>query len=148
MSPEVGDMEGATNVSLEELAEKYVRTWDVASPGGLVDEVMAPGVVDHQPMGPPAGVEGVKRDIAVYHAAFPDLTLTCEDYVIGRDRVAVRWSATGTHEGAELGVPATHRRVQLHGIDILRIENGRVVERWGQFNGLDMMQQLTAPTSQ
>jgi predicted ester cyclase len=147
MSPEVGHMESATNVSLEELAEKYVRTWDVASQGDLVDEVMAPGVVDHQPIGPPAGVEGVKRDIAVYHAAFPDLTVTREDHVIGGDRIAVRWSATATHEGADLGVPPTHRRVQLHGIDILRIENGRVAERWGEFNGLDMMQQLTAPSS-
>lgn len=138
------DVEVRTN--LQALVEKYVRTWDSHSEAGLVDEVMAPDVVDHQPVGAADGVEGVKRDIATYHAAFPDLTLTCEDYVLGEDRVAVRWSATGTHEGNGLGMPPTHRRVQLHGIDILRVENGRVAERWGQFNGLEMMQQLTAPS--
>ena len=135
------------NVSLEELVDKYVRTWDARSESSLVDEVMAPDVVDHQPVGAADGAEGVKRDIAVYHAAFPDLALTCEDYILGEDRVAVRWSATGTHAGEGLGMPPTHRRVQLHGIDILRIAQGRVVERWGQYNGLDMMQQLTAPSS-
>jgi len=38
----------------------------------------------------------------------------------------------------------THQRVRLHGIDLLRIGEGKVVERWGEFNGLEMMQQLTA----
>lgn len=139
-------MGAEANVSLQELVEKYVRTWDARSESSLVDEVMAPDVVDHQPVGAPDGAAGVKRDIAAYHAAFPDLALTCEDYIIGKDLVAVRWSATGTHAGDGLGMPPTHRHVQLHGIDILRIAQGRVVERWGQFNGLDMMQQL-APAS-
>ena len=140
-------MDPAMNASLPELVEKYVRTWDARSDGSLVDEVMAPDVVDHQPVGSADGVEGVKRDIAVYHAAFSDLALRCEDYIIGEDRVAVRWSARGTHDGDGLGMPPTHRQVELHGIDILRIAHGRVAERWGQFNGLDMMQQLTAPSS-
>ncbi|HYO39213.1 MAG TPA: ester cyclase [Nocardioidaceae bacterium] len=139
-------MEAAPNVSsLQKLVEKYVRTWDARAEAGLVDEVIAPDVVDHQSVGPADGVKGVKRDIATYHAAFPDLELTCEDYIIGEDRVAVRWSATGTHEGDGLGMPPTHRQVRLHGVDILRIAEGRVTERWGEFNGLDMMQQLTAP---
>jgi steroid delta-isomerase-like uncharacterized protein len=140
-------MEVATNTAVQELVEKYVRTWDARSDDSLVDEVMAPDVIDHQPVGGADGVAGVKRDIALYHAAFPDLALVCEDYVLGEDRVAVRWSATGTHEGDGLGVPATHRRVRLHGIDILRIADGRVAERWGEFNGLDMMRQLTGPAA-
>ena len=73
---------------------------------------------------------------------FPDLTLSCDDTVASGDKVAVRWTATGTHEGDQLGVPATHRKVTLTGIDIVRIANGRVVERWGEGNGLEMMQQI------
>jgi len=41
---------------------------------------------------------------------FPDLTLTCDDIVASGNKVAVRWTATGTHEGDQLGVPATQRR--------------------------------------
>ena len=59
------------------------------------------------------------------------------------DPAAVRWSAAGTHEGDGLGVPATHRRVRLTGIDILRVQDGRIVERWGETNGLEMMQQVS-----
>ena len=140
-------MEPAVTTSLQELVENYVRTWDARSASSLIDEVMAADVVDHQSIGPADGVRGVKRDIATYHAAFSDLALTCEDYILGEDRIAVRWSATGTHDGDGLGMPPTHRRVALHGIDILRIAHGRVAERWGEFNGLDMMQQLTAPSS-
>jgi predicted ester cyclase len=136
------------DADLQELVGKYVRTWDARAEDGLVDEVMAPEVIDHQPVGDADGVAGVKRSIATYHAAFPDLALTCEDYLIAGDRVAVRWSATGTHDGDGLGMPPTHRRVHLHGIDILRVVNGRVAERWGEFNGLDMMQQLTAPSTE
>jgi predicted ester cyclase len=41
-------------------------------------------------------------------------------------------------------MPATGRRVTLTGIDILRIVDGRIVERWGEFNGAEMLQQLGA----
>ena len=140
-------MDHPKDASLNELVEAYVRMWDARSESSLVDEVMAPDVVDHQPVGPADGVEGVRRDIAMYHAAYSDLALSCEDYILGEDRVAVRWSATGTHDGDGLGMPPTNRRVELHGIDLLRIAQGRVAERWGEFNGLDMMQQLTAPSS-
>ena len=96
-------MEHARDASLQDLVEKYVRTWDASSDSSLVDEVMAPDVIDHQPVGPSDGVQGVKRDIAIYHATFSDLALSCEDYVLGEDRVAVRWRASGTHDGDGLG---------------------------------------------
>jgi predicted ester cyclase len=44
-----------------------------------------------------------------------------------------------------MGMPATGRRVTLSGIDILRIAGGRIVERWGEFNSGEMLQQLGAP---
>ena len=49
---------------------------------------------------------------------------------------------TGTHEGDQLGVPVTHRSVRMTGIDIIRVENGQIVERWGEWNGLELMQQI------
>jgi predicted ester cyclase len=72
------------------------------------------------------------------------LHVSTDDVVISGDRVVVRWTATGTHEGDQLGVPATHRQVRMTGIDILRIEDGRIVERWGETNGLELMEQITS----
>jgi predicted ester cyclase len=109
----------------------------------LAEDLFHQDVVDHnlQP-GQGPGLPGVKHVIGLYHEVFPDLSLTCDDIVAAGDKVAVRWTATGTHEGDQLGVPATHRKVTLTGIDIVRIADGRIAERWGEGNGLEMRQQI------
>ena len=130
---------------LNELAHDYVRLWDVDAPGGVADRIYARDVVDHNPqVGQGPGLEGIKQLVGVYHAVFPDLHVSTDDVVLSGDRVVVRWTGTGTHEGDQLGVPATHRQVRLTGIDILRIDDGRIVERWGETNGLEMMEQITS----
>ena len=128
---------------LRALADKYVRVWDVDAPTDLANEVYASDVVDHNPQpGQGPGLEGVLQIVALYQAVFPDLRLTTDDVIISGDRIAVRWTAVGTHEGDQLGVPATHRQVRLTGIDMLYTRDGRVEERWGEANGLEMMQQV------
>jgi predicted ester cyclase len=115
------------------------------APAGTADRVYAPDVVDHNPLpGQGPGLDGIKQLVAVYHAVFPDLSVSTDDVVSSDDRVAVQWTATGTHQGDQLGVPPTGKQVRLTGIDILRIQDGRVVERWGETNGLEMMQQNTS----
>ena len=127
------------------VVDGFCRTWDVEAPDGLIDEIYAPDVVDHNPQpGQSAGIDGVKMIIGLYHAVFPDLRVTNDDMLVEGNRGTLRWSATATHEGDQLGIPATHRTVRLTGIDIVRIEHGQVVERWGESNGLEMMQQLGA----
>jgi len=131
------------------IVDAYCRTWDVDAPDDLIDEVYAADVVDHNPQpGQEAGIDGVKMIIGLYHAVFPDLHVTNDDMLIDGNRGTLRWSATGTHEGDQLGVPATHKSVRLTGIDILKVEHGQVVERWGEANGLEMMQQLGANRSE
>lgn len=126
------------------IARDYVLAWDVAAPPDLVDRLYAPDVVDHNPQpGQGAGVEGIKQVIGLYHEVFPNLTLSCDDVLVAGDRIAIRWSATGSHEGGGLGVPPTHRTVRLTGIDIVRIEGDVIAERWGEANTLEMMAQLT-----
>jgi steroid delta-isomerase-like uncharacterized protein len=125
------------------LAEQYRHVWDADAPRDLVDQVFARDVVDHNPQpqqGP--GREGIRQVLQVWHGAFPDLRVSTEDVVVSGDRVVLRWSGTGTHEGDQLGAPATHRQVRMTGIDILRVDEGRIVERWGESNELQVMQQL------
>jgi predicted ester cyclase len=130
---------------IHEIVEQYGQTWDVGAPPGLIDKVLAADVVDHNPQpGQAPGIEGMRNQITRYQAAFPDLHLSNDDIIISGERAALRWSATGTHEGDQLGVPATDNTVQFTGIDILRIQNGRVVERWGEANSLEVMQQIQA----
>lgn len=69
-----------------------------------------------------------------------------EDIVIDTksQKIAIRWSATGTHRGKFLGVPATGRKIRFAGIEIIEIGNGQVIARWGEWDGLDIREQLTS----
>jgi predicted ester cyclase len=54
----------------------------------------------------------------------------------------VRWSAVMTHTGDHLGVPASHKKVEISGITIARIDDGKIVEGWDNWDQLALMQQI------
>jgi steroid delta-isomerase-like uncharacterized protein len=111
-----------------------------------LDEVVAPDAVDHDPYNPHAqeGLEGAKRTIAMYREAFPDLSFEIEDQIAEGDKVVTRWTGTGTHEGALMGVEPTGTRSSTTGIAIDRIEDGKIVESWGNWDTLGLMQSIGA----
>jgi steroid delta-isomerase-like uncharacterized protein len=77
------------------------------------------------------------------HGAFPDMKITLEDAFGADDKVVVRWSAVMTHTGDHLGIPATNKKVRISGITIVRIENGKIVQGWDNWDQLALMQQLS-----
>ena len=99
-----------------------------------LDDIFDPQLVNHgadpaEPLGA-YHFEQVFRNLV---DACSDLRVTIEDQIAEGDKVAVRWSDIGTHTGgSHLGVPATGKQIILTGIDILRIRDGRVVERWSE----------------
>ncbi len=134
-------------MSVEEHKAIQRRVYELFSSGNLaaLEEVIAPDAVDHnaQP-GMATGLEGVRQTLGMFRATFPDLRFTAEDMLAEGDRVAARITATGTHRGEFQGLPPTGKQVTISGIEIVRIANGRVVERWGQFDFLGLLQQLGA----
>jgi serine phosphatase RsbU (regulator of sigma subunit)/predicted ester cyclase len=103
-----------------------------------VDEFMAPDYVEHAehavPPGSRPGRDSVKHRVALYYGAFPDWKVTLHD-IFGRgDRVAYRWSASGTHLGEWAGIPPTGLHMTAGGITILRIAGGRFVEGWASLD--------------
>jgi steroid delta-isomerase-like uncharacterized protein len=88
---------------------------------------------------------GVTELFRMYRAAFPDLRMEAEDVLVDGDRVVARVRATGTHQGAFMGMRATGRSVDVQLIDIIRFgDDGLAHEHWGVFDALGMMQQLGA----
>ncbi len=61
-----------------------------------------------------------------------------------KNKVAVRWTATGTQRGEFLGFAPSEKRITFRGIEIVRIHNGQIIERWGEWNGIELLQQLGA----
>lgn len=111
----------------------------------VADEVIAADVTNHNLVpGQPPGRDGMRQDVENFRGAFPDLEIATEQIVAEGDAAVVRWTARGTHRGELMGIPPTGARVTITGIDILRIANGQIVERWGEFDGLGLMQQLGA----
>ncbi len=110
----------------------------------VFDETNAPEYVDHAAIpGQGPGAEGYKQAVQMTRAAFPDLHLTIDDMIAEGDRVVTRWTARGTHQGEYFGIPATGKPVEITGINIGRIVNGKVVENWQNSDQLGLMQQLS-----
>ena len=110
------------------------------------DEFLAPDFVEHEelPPGMPSGREGVKQLTATIRSAFPDFKATIDDMVAEDDKVVLRMTWRGTHQGEFMGVPPTGRNVSFGVIDIIRIAGGKFVEHWGQMDSMGLMQQLGA----
>jgi steroid delta-isomerase-like uncharacterized protein len=109
------------------------------------DEIMAQDYIDHGAMPEQApGLEGFKRKGAMWVAAVPDLVVRTKDLFAEGDRVAVRWTAEGTHQGTLLGIPPRGRRFHFAGMSIFRLAEGKVAEQWEAWDKLDLMQQLGA----
>ncbi len=75
--------------------------------------------------------------------AFPDIKITIEDVFGADDKVTLRWSAVMTHTGDQLGMPATNKKVQITGISVAQIENGKIIRGWDNWDQLGLMQQLS-----
>ncbi len=123
-----------------EMAELFNHTGNLDA----VEEIISPDYVSYEPTsGETRGIEGARQFAATFRQAFPDLQNTIEDMVAEGDRVVVRFRARGTHEGeTEAFGPATGKRMDITGITIKRVSEGKIAEAWTNFDALGMMQQL------
>ena len=126
---------------------EYERIWVEGLNSGDVsaaDRAFTPECTIHM-TGVPQPVEGIgawKELVQGLLTAFPDLHFTIEDQIEDGDRVALRWRATGTQRGPFGPVPATNRPIEIDGIIFDLLENGKVRERWEQWDQAVMLQQL------
>jgi steroid delta-isomerase-like uncharacterized protein len=141
-----GHRKEASSMSAEESKAIVRRFWGVWEDGNidLVDELLAPDYVNHTPATPdqPAGPEGVKEVVAMFRSGMPDLTVIIEDMIAEGDKVAVRYTLEGTHEGELFGIPSTGQRLTIKSIAVERVSGGKIREHWRITDSLDMMQQL------
>jgi steroid delta-isomerase-like uncharacterized protein len=106
-------------------------------------ELAVEDYVEHDPFpGQGNGRTDLQRRVETLLGAFAPCSFVLEDVVAADDRVVVRWTSTGTHSGEFLGMPATHRDYTISGIDIHRLESGRMAEHWHVVDQLSQLQQL------
>lgn len=123
---------------IESLRERLLETRDPA----VVDEFFAAGFVSHNmPPGLPQGPEGVKRFLGLFEQV-GDLDVTIDELICEDDRVAVATTTSGVHDTEVFGIAPTGRRLSVTGIDLLRIEDGLIVEHRGLTDTVGLMRQL------
>lgn len=108
-----------------------------------VDRYLAPDFVYHDPFpGFASDREGLRQAAQVFRQGFPDWHSQVQALIAEGDLVTERFTARGTHQGEFMGVPASGREVTLAGINIFRVQDGKLVERWGRLDDLGLLQQL------
>ena len=90
----------------------------------------------------PLDADGHKGFMSALLTAFPDSRFVVDDVIAEGNKVAVRHRLQGTHQAELQGVPATGKQVEVNGIVIFRIENGKIAEAWLNADIMGMMQQL------
>jgi steroid delta-isomerase-like uncharacterized protein len=111
----------------------------------LIDELCAENFMEHEELpGVKPNREGVKQFFKMYRTAFPDLNFKIEQMIAKDDKVVTYLTITGTQKAEFMGMPASGKKINLKGIDIVRFKDGKAVEHWGVTDTMTMMHQIGA----
>ena len=130
---------------LKALERHFFEEWNKgkAAAMAVIDELCDANLVFHGGVGEEIrGIKEFKKTMGEMYDAFPDNHMTLDDIIIEGDKAAIRYTVTGTHKGAFMGIPPTNKKVTSSAIEIDRIVNGKVVEGWAKMDTLGFMQQL------
>jgi steroid delta-isomerase-like uncharacterized protein len=107
------------------------------------DDLVKEDFIELDPLpGQAQGREGLKAILAALFSAFPDMHWTVQEVVAEGAKVVTRFVWTGTHRGPFLGIPATGRSVEVKGVVIDRLEDGKMADSRILMDTFSLMQQL------
>jgi len=132
-------------MSLEEnkdIVRRYQEAYNTKDFEALAEVLAADVITPNIISGMPPGIEGAKAVHQKTLLGMPDYYTTIEDLIAEGDKVVARVTMTGTHTGNFYGIAPTGRRVNLTSIYIVRIANGKIVEHWGEEDGVAVLKQL------
>ena len=118
---------------------------EVANMGNMamIDELISDSFMEHEQV--PGGAQGkdaVKGWFTMLHSGMPDVKFTIIDMVAHGDKVWTYYKMTGTQSGEFMGMPASGKKIEVNGVDIVQFKDGKAIAHWGVSQDLQMMQQL------
>jgi steroid delta-isomerase-like uncharacterized protein len=125
----------------------YLQKWvDSVNDGNVsvADQVFHPDCIVHINGNAQRdlSVDSFKQMLSGLLGAFPDLHFTINDHFTAADKVTTRWTANGTNTGSFGEMPATGKVVEIEGLIIDQVIDGKVAHRWELWDQMAMMQQL------
>jgi predicted ester cyclase len=108
-------------------------------------ELLANNVINHSaPDGMPNGIESFYYFLnEVLRKGFPDMRVEILEQLAERDLVTTRKVISATHTGEIFGIAPSHKKVRINVIDIIRLQDGKYAEHWGQSNFTDVLKQIS-----
>ena len=129
------------------LARKFFRMFELGDPG-MADDIVAADYYNHDAPNPNLGLEGVKAGVTGFKNSLPDAKHRIAFQIVEGDKVATRYTWSGTHQGEYFGIPATGKQVKWTVTTTFKIADGKIHEAWINYDRLGVMQQLGVnPTS-
>lgn len=132
----------ANNAIAVRFFEAVWNRWDYS----VLNTLIAPDALDHSTAGglpkTERGSESFRNIVSMFRHAMPDIHLSIEDEIYTDDRVVHRWVLEGTDTGGVMGMPQSGKRLRFTGTTIVRMEDGKIAERWANLDELGLLQQL------
>jgi steroid delta-isomerase-like uncharacterized protein len=135
----------STAIKNKEGARAFTAAWDANKVDDCV-KMMDANYIEHQMMpGQRPGVEGFKEMFKQYHTSFPDMKTEIISILAEGDMVGMLEHMTGTNTGEMMGMPATGKKIDVTGVDWVRMKDGKAVEHWGYMDMGKFMSDLGMP---
>lgn len=128
----------------KELGRQFMETvigkgdWDLGA------KIVSPDVVMIHPSSPEpvAGIEAVKGMLLGFRAGLPDMSMTVEDAIGEDDRAVILWRLRATHTADLFGLPATGKAIEMPGMSVFRVADGKIVHDIVSEDTMGLMRQL------
>jgi predicted ester cyclase len=124
----------------------YTHVWDeIINKGKLElfnDSNFTKNVVMHEGPSDVVGIDSARAYYANYLTGFSNITFTIKDVFGQGNKIVKYWNFKGTHTGVFFGIQATGKTVDLDGVTLVRMENGKIAEERDILDNLEFMQQL------
>ncbi len=122
---------------IQTFTENFWNKHDIA----VIEKYIASDFIIHFDDGD-QNFEQYKGICQAYFAAFPDMHITTNDVLAEGDKVVKVWTMNGTNKGDFMGIPATGMPIVVKGMEVFRIENGKIAELWISMDNLGLLKQL------
>lgn len=122
---------------LAQFGTKIFEEKDFTALGGLMRE----DYIQHNPL-VGQGRKGFQDFFEAWFKASPDFKFELKQIVSEGDTVWVYGTYSGTHKGDWIGIPATGKAYKFDGVDIFRVQDGKLAEHWDVLDVYGLFKQL------
>ncbi|MFZ4659906.1 MAG: ester cyclase [Caldilineaceae bacterium] len=134
-------MSQLTKKTVEHLTTLYLNVAN-SHDANRFGEIMAENYICYSRLGTIEGLASYKQVMMGFYTAFPNMQFFLDATVADGDTIVYHYHWTGTHQQELMGIPATGKAVTVYGMEMNRVENGKIVECWNYADQMSLMQQL------